>query len=281
MIPVRVETPTLHCDINAFSRLLRHQTLQLDVTWRAPVSDDFWVPDRLRSAWGNALLKREREGDLDATACLDLCFRLNVVRAGGTQLAKPFVVTFTRLDTYRGFRVTLTLFGIACRLATTAFESFQTGLRRGVRCDPQKTSRAPMTIESSAVIFGEGVRSSHRDWTTRLSYSTPLFVQKRWQDLIFCAAQRAKNLAPWEGIELDVDFGELRAEIEQVAVLDDSRMRLVVWPRKDVRWTAFIGEVDLEGITDALWPFLELALLVLTGPRAALGAGRFQLRAAV
>ena len=226
-----------------------------------------WLPGALRGAF-------------------EALFRPRTRLTPGRTIPKPFAIAAEVRG--RTLTVELSLFGYADFWRESAFDALIAALEAGVAIRPERGwPRMPLPVLEAAWTRSETLDLRTLGAWARLSFRTRLGPQRalglRAPDMVFALAERVAGLARWQGLGLEVAWGDWRRTAEALRY-DCEAMHPVAWFRRSgaqrgrvIPMAGLMGHLDIHRPPEALEILLSLGETCFVGGHTTLGLGRYVL----
>ena len=246
-----------------------------------------WLPGALRGAWGRQLVRCPPPPGA-ALGAFEALFRPRARLTPGRTIPKPFAIAAEVHG--RTLSVELSLFGYADFWRESAFDAFIAALEAGVAIRAERGwPRVPFPVLEAAWTRSETVDLRTLGVWARLSFRTPLRLGPRRAlglrapDMVFALAERVAGLARWQGLGLEVAWGDWRRTAEALRY-DCETMHPVAWFRRSgaqrgriIPMAGLMGHLDIHRPPEALEILLSLGETCFVGGHTTLGLGRYVL----
>lgn len=287
--PIALDTPS------ALAPLVRVTRLTVELAPDSRLEADPALAARIRGAFGHRL-SAMAETENEARAAWRLLFSEKDEPQARGHAPAPFVIAADLLPDGR-LAATLSLFGVADRWRTPAFDAFIAALSSppGLslsppsRRRPAPAKRSPLSVLSVRWTRREGVDPPSRFNQLRLRFATPLqfgpdgHLSERHDDIVVGLAERVSLLAPLFGCRYLPRLGEWR-DLARRTRIDTTRLkpeRFLLWSsgggaRMRHGWT---GDLVIVDPTPDMSALLAIGEQIGCGRDAAKGFGRYALYA--
>lgn len=244
--------------------------------------------NRLRGAWGRALMQGASEDALAGRSCpwnppcaLDVFFR-EQLREGRHAVPKPYVLSCDVLRRAIVFR--LTVFGFANEWLAAATDRFVQAVRMVRWKDGTRPEPAIRSVETANL---GGFPEAPVPCAVSLEFDTPFdatgtSVLDQPSTLVARAARRVDGMARWMDCRLDVNWNEIAQawaalDFDLSDLVADRATRGSARQQRVINNPVYHGRVGIAGDLEQVWHLLLLTQTTHIGRGAVSGFGRFEL----
>ncbi|MEQ8585025.1 MAG: hypothetical protein RLO01_13465 [Thalassobaculaceae bacterium] len=285
----RLLSPPQELTLEELAEAWAHTVTVWRCSGKGHLADDLSAPNKIRGAWGRAMMRSASAEALDGKPCpweppcaLHVLMGDHGGAGRGLHFPKPFVIQLE--SDGPNLLVCLTLFGFANDWRAAAVEAMTAALREGVKIPGRMETLEPVGIAMEAhagLCLPPETGAAHLMFRTPVQLRSGTALHGSLAALVSSLGNRVSGLGRWQGVLVSADW----RGIKQAAAGLDIEVRAAqpaVWRRKarrggDHALPGLLLSLRISGDLTPVLPLLVIGQTCHAGSHAALGMGRYDL----